>query len=916
LIYCRHFVANGFNGEGEIVLNLKNISVLLLAVLFISNSAAIAVDIEALIADMTLDEKVGQMTQAERGNATANDVRNYFLGSILSGGGSAPASNTPTGWADMHDDYQNGALSTRLGIPILYGIDAVHGHSNVYGATIFPHNIGLGAAGDPNLMEEIGRITAKEVACTGLEWTFAPCVTVPRDERWGRTYEGFGEDPALQTLLSGRYVKGFQGTTMGGERIIACAKHFAGDGGTSGGVDRGDTVCDETTLRDIHMQGYLEAIDNNVGTIMPSFSSWNGVKMHENGYLLTDVLKTELGFEGFLISDWEAVNELSGSTYRDKVVQMVNAGVDMCMEPSNWRTWITTLKAAVDDGDVSMARIDGAVRRILKVKSDSGLFENPLADRSLVNSGAVGSVEHRAVAREAVRKSLVLLKNDGILPLSKSSDVFVAGKNANNIGNQCGGWTISWQGGSGDITPGTTILEGIENEVAAGGGTVTFSEDGTGSGGHDVAIVVIGETPYAEGVGDDGSLSLDSTDVSCLGNISGIPTVVVLVSGRPMMISDYIKDWNGFVAAWLPGTEGDGVAEVLFGDYEFTGKLPHSWPINIGQVPINNGDSPYNPLFAYGYGLDSTIIVPAISITNPSDEANLPAGDIFIEATASDSDGFIAAVEFYEGSNYLGEDTTAPYSFTWVSVPDGIYTIMARAIDNVGALSIDTISITVGVGISQAPFHGSPFVMPGKIEAEDFDTGGEGVAYHDSDAGNNGGQYRTSEDVDIESCADTGGGYDVGWLANNEWLEYTVDVPAAGEYTIEARVASNTTGGNFHIEFGGVDKTGNINVPVTGGWQNWTTVSATAMLSSGTQVMRFANADSSDEYNINYFDISLNSIRGDLDGDGSVDIFDLRIMADEWQIAGVSADIEPVGGDGAVNFRDFAVLALNWLQSI
>jgi len=913
-VYCRYFVAYGFNGEGKITLNLKNISMVLLLVLIISNSATIAVDIEALISDMTLDEKVGQMTQAERGNATANDVRNYFLGSILSGGGSAPASNTPTGWADMHDDYQNGALSTRLGIPILYGIDAVHGHNNVYGATIFPHNIGLGATRDPNLVEEIGRITAKEVACTGLEWTFGPCVTVPRDERWGRTYEGFGEDPALQTLLAGRYVKGFQGATMGGERIIACAKHFAGDGGTSGGNDRGNTVCDETTLRDIHMQGYLEAIDNNVGTIMPSYSSWNGVKMHEQGYLLTDVLKTEFGFEGFLISDWEAVYELSGSTYQEKVTQMVNAGVDMCMEPSSWRTWITTLKAAVNDGDVSMARIDDAVRRILKVKSDSGLFENPLADRALVNSGAVGSVEHRLVAREAVRKSLVLLKNDGILPLSKDSDVFVAGKSADDIGNLCGGWTISWQGDSGDITVGTTILEGIENEVAAGGGTVTFSEDGMGSAGHDVAIVVIGETPYAEGVGDDGSLSLDSTDVSCLGNISGIPIVVVLVSGRPMMISDYLNGWNGFVAAWLPGTEGDGVAEVLFGDYEFTGKLPHSWPINIGQVPINNGDSPYNPLFAYGYGLDSTIIVPSISITNPSDEANLPAGDIFIEVTASDSDGFVAAVEFYEGSNYLGEDTTAPYSFTWVSVADGSYTIMARAIDNVGALSIDTISITVGTG--QAPFHGSPFAIPGQIEAEDFDTGGEGVAYHDSDAGNNGGQYRTAEDVDIEVCTDTGGGYDVGWLANNEWLEYTVDVPAAGEYTIEARVASNTTGGNFHIEFGGVDKTGNINVPVTGGWQNWTTVSATATLSAGTQVMRFANADSSDEYNINYFDISANSIRGDLDGDRTVDIFDLRIMAGEWQTTGVLADIEPVGGDGIVNLRDFAALALNWLQSI
>ncbi|MBW8002798.1 MAG: glycoside hydrolase family 3 protein [Planctomycetes bacterium] len=580
--------------------------VLFCFVLFLTANAATAVDIEALISSMTLDEKVGQMTQVERSKADADDVRNYFLGSVLSGGGSHPASNTPTGWADMHDDYQNAALATRLGIPIIYGIDAVHGHSNVIGATIFPHNIGLGATRDPILVEEIGRITAKEVRCTGLEWTFAPGVMVPRDERWGRTYEGFGEDPELQTLLAGSYVKGLQGLTMGGERIISCAKHFAGDGGTTGGEDRGDTVCDEATLRDIHMQGYLEAINNNVGTIMPSFSSWNGVKMHENTYLLTDVLKTEFGFDGFLISDWKAIDELSGASYYDKVVLMVNAGVDMCMEPSvNWNNWITAVKNAVNAGDISMTRIDDAVRRILRIKDRSGVFDNPLADRTLVNSGALGSAEHRAVAREAVQKSLVLLKNDGILPLSKASNIFVAGKNADDIGLQCGGWTITWQGGYGDITPGTTILEGIQDAVAAGGGSVTFNKDGRGSEGHDIAIVVIGETPYAEGNGYSSTLALSSGDTRCLGRIAaGIPIVVVLVSGRPLMISDYINDWSALVAAWLPGTEGNGVADVLFGDYDFTGKLPHSWPLNIGQVPINNGDAVYDPLFAYGYGLD------------------------------------------------------------------------------------------------------------------------------------------------------------------------------------------------------------------------------------------------------------------------------------------------------------------------
>lgn len=314
---------------------------------------------------------------------------------------------------------------------------------------------------------------------------------------------------------------------------------------------------------------------------------------------------------------------------------------------------------------------------------------------------------------------------------------------------------------------------------------------------------------------------------------------------------------------------------------------------------------------------DTSNIAPTVSITNPTDGAELPAGNIIIDATASDSDGSVSTVEFYEGANYLGEDTTSPYSFNWISVSDGCYTITAKAIDDVGGSSTDAISITVGTGCSgQLPFYGSPSAIPGRIETEDFDTGGEGVAYHDTDAGNNGNQYRTLEGVDIEACADAGGGYNVGWMANNEWLEYTVDVPAVGTYTIDIRVASNTTGGNFHIEFGGVDKTGNINVPVTGGWQNWTTVSATAALSTGTQIMRFANANSSDEYNINYFDIPTLSLLGDLDGSGTVDIVDVRIIAGEWQTPGVLADIAPAGGDGTVNLRDFTVLALNWGQSI
>ncbi|GJM25824.1 MAG: hypothetical protein DHS20C16_22390 [Phycisphaerae bacterium] len=880
-------------------------------------SMASAVDIEALISSMTLDEKVGQMTMAERGSATPADVSTFFLGSILSGGGSAPAPNTPVGWADMHDAYQSAALSTRLGIPIIYGIDAVHGHNNVFGATIFPHNIGLGATRDPDLIEEIGRITAKEVACTGLEWSFAPCVAVVRDERWGRTYEGFGEDPELQVLLSGRFIAGMQGATMSGERIVACAKHFAGDGGTNGGVDRGNTVLDEATLRSLHMQGFLKAISNNVGTIMPSYSSWNGVKMHEQAYLLTDVLKTELGFDGFLISDWEAVYELSGQTYYDKVVQMVNAGVDMGMEPNNWQNWIATLKSAVNNNDISMTRIDDAVRRILRIKDRANIFVEPLADRTLVNSGALGSPAHREVAREAVRKSLVLLKNDGVLPLSKTSNVFVAGKSANNIGYQCGGWSITWQGGSGNITPGTTILQGIQSAVAASGGTVTFSENGTGSVGHDVAVVVIGETPYAEGLGDNGTLSLDPTDINCLNQIGDIPTVVVLVSGRPMMVSDRVSDWSAFVAAWLPGTEGEGVADVLFGDHGFIGKLPHSWPQNIAQVPINFGDAVYAPLYAYGYGLNYSSVPPIVAITSPSDGAEIPVGNTAIHVDAADADGSVAKVEFYEGANYLGEDSTTPYSLIWNAVSDGCYSITARAIDDAGLITTDTIAIVVGSGCTgQSPFSGSPSVVPGKIEAEDFDHGGTGVAYLDSDQTNNGGQYRPLEEVDIEVCADAGGGFDVGWMASGEWLEYSVNVAAAGEYQIDIRVASETTGGNFHIEFDGVDKTGNINVPATLGWQNWVTVSSNTDLSKGAQTMRFANQNAAGEYNVNFFDFTLLHPLGDIDRDGDIDFADYVLL--ENCLTGPGGSVPPTGctpaqfgeadldDSGTVDAKDFA----------
>lgn len=568
--------------------------------------------VEDLLSRMTLEEKIGQMVQAERSSASPADVRDYFLGSILSGGGSTPTPNTVQAWVDMYDAYQRAALSTRLGIPIIYGVDAVHGHNNVYGATIFPHNIGIGAANDPALTEEIGRIVAKEVRATGPNWTFAPALSVPRNDRWGRTYEGFGEDPELVGILGKHYVLGFQGTDARGEHIVACVKHWVGDGGTFNGIDQGNTICSEAELRAVHIAPYLPALEAGVKTVMVSFSSWNGVKCHASKYLITDILKNELGFKGFVVSDWDGIKQISFN-FAKAVEISVNAGIDMFMIPYDWKQFISTLKTLVDKGSVPMSRIDDAVRRILRVKFTSGLFEQPFADRSL--SAAFGSAAHRATAREAVRKSLVLLKNNGILPLSKdTARIFVAGKNADNIGHQCGGWTITWQGGSGNITPGTTILQGIQDAVSPGT-AVTFSEDGTGAAGHDVAIVIIGETPYAEGQGDVTDLSLDHEDCAVLDRVkeAGIPTVVIMVSGRPLLVTDRLEEWDAFVAAWLPGSEGAGVADVIFGDYDFTGKLPCTWPADNTQVGMNVGDDDYNPLFPFGYGLTyaETATVPA-----------------------------------------------------------------------------------------------------------------------------------------------------------------------------------------------------------------------------------------------------------------------------------------------------------------
>ncbi|TDC36442.1 glycoside hydrolase family 3 protein [Micromonospora sp. KC213] len=605
-----------------------------------------------LLGRMTLVEKIGQMTQAERA-AVAEDpsrVAQWGLGSVLSGGGSVPTPNTPEAWIQMVNEFQRQALRTRLGIPMIYGIDAVHGHGNVYGATVFPHNIGLGATRDPRLLERVGRATADEVLATGIRWNFAPCICPARDERWGRTYESFSEDPALVASLA-TVIDGLQGRRLG-DGVLATVKHFAGDGDTKYDqaiadanegkpwseqrypIDQGVTVTNRADFARINLAPYVVALGKrDVGSVMPSFSSvdWtedgvgNPTKMHANRDLITGTLKGRLGFDGFVISDWEGIHQISDpadpantglTPYKVRVG--VNSGIDMFMEPNTAKQFEDLLLAEVEAGRVSMARIDDAVRRILRVKFQLGLFEDPYTSADRV--GEVGSAAHRALARQAVAQSQVLLKNSGgTLPLRSDAKVYVAGRNADDIGNQAGGWTMTWQGASGDIIPGTTILEGIRQ--VAPRATVTFSADASApTAGSDVGVVVVGETPYAEGYGDVGgpecgwctgpqqeekSLNLQPGDRAVIDKVCSAidKCVVVVVSGRPQVLTDQLGQMDALVASWLPGSEGAGVADVLFGKRPFTGRLPMTWPRSEAQVPINVGDADYRPLFPYGWGL-------------------------------------------------------------------------------------------------------------------------------------------------------------------------------------------------------------------------------------------------------------------------------------------------------------------------
>lgn len=584
--------------------------------------------VATILASMTTAEKVGQMVQAEISGITPEEVRQWNLGSVLNGGGSWPngKNSSVADWVSLADDLYEASTDTSdggVGIPVIWGTDAVHGHNNVIGATIFPHNIGLGAANNPELMREIGEITALEVAATGIDWVFAPTLAVVRNDTWGRTYEGYSEDPEIVRAYAGEIVKGLQGegsNRFGSDKVVATAKHFVGDGGTQGGVDQGNTVVSESELRNIHAQGYISALGAGAQTVMASYNSWNGSKLHGNQYLLTDVLKQQMGFDGYVIGDWNGHGQVPGCS-DSSCAQAIMAGVDMIMVPYAWRSFIQNTITQVNNGTIPMSRIDDAVTRILRVKLRAGFADSvkPSEREHANNNALIGAPAHRAVARQAVRESLVLLKNsNGILPLNRNSNVLVAGSGANDIGKQSGGWTVTWQGtgnSNSDFPGGTTIYQGIQSVVNAAGGTTRLSSSGNWSGTKpDVAIVVFGESPYAEGQGDLSNIEYQQgikSDLAMLESLrdQDIPVISIFISGRPLWVNKELNASDAFVAAWLPGSEGVGIADVIFKNasgeinYDFSGKLSFSWPKYTSQIILNRNDENYDPLFPYGFGL-------------------------------------------------------------------------------------------------------------------------------------------------------------------------------------------------------------------------------------------------------------------------------------------------------------------------
>lgn len=814
------------------------------AQIYLDSTKPVEARVADLLSRMTLDEKIGQMIQIERQAFTdPADLVTYNIGSILSGGGSNPTPNSGQAWADMYDGYQSVAITSRLHIPLIYGVDAVHGHNNLKNAVIFPHNIGLGCSRNPELVKQAARITALEVMGTGIDWTFSPCIAVVRNERWGRTYEGFGESTDLVTQMGVASVLGYQGDSLSATNgIVACAKHYIGDGGTTNGQDQGNTEVNEQTLRQLYLEPYRQAIDAGVGTVMASYSSWNGQKMHGHKYLLTDVLKGELGFDGFVVSDYSGIDQLPGS-YADQVEASVNAGMDMVMLPFNFKEFTSTMKMLVSQNKISQERIDDAVSRILRIKFRMGLFEHPFTDRSL--TAMIGSAEHRDVARACVRESLVLLsKKDNVLPLPKNNAIIhVAGKNADDIGNQCGGWSIYWQGSSGNITEGTTILEAIRN--TAGAATVTTSADGSGASGADYGVAVIGETPYAEGAGDRADLNLTSADIATVRNMKqmGMPVVVILISGRPMILDPILPYCDAVIAAWLPGTEGQGIADVLFGDFQPKGLLSHSWLASMKQVPINTGDADYSPLFAYGHG---------ITTLENSPEGSAPvfyAGAVSVDGSSVEASFNKAMALPQDFSGFTVQVNGLVTSVTAVSLkPNDLNTLVLRLSKPVVKSNAVTIAYTPGNYYSADGGKLEAFtaktayniltenkvhVLPALVQAED---------------------YTAMSGIQTENTTDVGGGMNVGWIDTGDWMDYMLDVPVKGIYKIEYRVSSLSTGGEISLQLRD-SLIVSAEVPVTGGWQTWRSVNVTCKLDKG--LARYRQDVKKGGINFNWFRVTL-----------------------------------------------------------
>jgi beta-glucosidase len=780
---------------------------------------------------MSLDEKIGQMMQVDLNTVGSNPsiLTTYFIGSVLSGGDADPAAgNSAMSWANTYDTMQVYALKTPLKIPMIYGIDAVHGHNNVLDATIFPHNIGMGCTRNPQLVKEAARVTAEEIAATGIDWTFAPCIAAPRDERWGRTYEGFGETAELAQLLGSAAVRGFQGDSLSGPTsILACAKHFLGDGGTTGGVDQGNVELDEASIRKIHLPGYISAIDSGVGSIMVSFNSINGQKMHGNKYWLTDVLKGELHFQGFVVSDWAAVDKL-GTDYKQCVDSAVNAGIDMVMLPTRYDDFRTAMRSLVSEGKITTTRVDDAVRRILTAKFKLGLFERPYVDRSLLP--LVGSAEHRTVARQCVRESIVLLKKkDGIVPLPKTNKrILVAGSNADDIGNQCGGWTIYWQGRSGNITTGTTILQGIKN--IAPGNQIDYSKTGDFTDSiADYSVVVIGESPYAEGTGDNNDLGLVKSDVELIKRMKsfGAPVIVILVSGRPLIIEKILHYTDVIFTAWLPGTEGEGVADVLFGDYQPKGILSCTWPKNMSQIPINVGDNIYDPLYPYGYGFPSLEDSPqgsapvCLSAIITSDAKHF---ELTFNKKMKNPSTEQAAFTLILNQAPLASSTTVSLkendSTTIIVTLDTTYYTR----DDVGTISYNSGTLeSIDGGLLQpfGPIDAYNWVrpavvtIPARIEAEN---------------------YSDMSGIQIEPTNDIDGVSDVTSIDDGDWLEYLVNVPVNNYYYLALRYASESAAGEVQFL---ISKTigATMSLPATGSWNNWAIVQMRPPIYAGEQTI-------------------------------------------------------------------------------